>query len=114
MDDIHHIEYLDNFAGPPSSKSRNHPHILDVTTFKEHDGYLVTDIMLQDAIVTMLYQISAQTLTNFLDATSPSRIVFKYKSAKIDDRLVVMRKDAQVIVSELTSRREDDGLTRRV
>jgi hypothetical protein len=86
MDDIHHIEYLDNFAGLPSATPRNHPHILDLTTFK--------------------------TLMNFLDATSPFRIVFKFKSNHIDDSLVVMRKDDQVVVSQLTSRGEHHGLTR--
>jgi hypothetical protein len=111
-DNIHHIGYLDNFARLPSAAPRNHAHILDLTTFKKHDGDVVTDIMLQDALVTMLHQISAQTLTNFLDATSPFRIIFKFKVHQIEDRLVVMRKDDQVLVSQLTSRVEYYGLTR--
>jgi hypothetical protein len=109
-DDIHHIGYLDKFARLPSSTPRNRPHILDLTTLKEHDGNVVTDIMLQDAVVTTLHQISAETLTNFLDATSPFRIVFKCKGENMDDSLVIMRNDDQVIVSELTPRKEGHGL----
>jgi hypothetical protein len=111
MDDTHHVGYLNIFARLSSTTPCNYAHILDLNTFEENDGEVVTDIILQDAIVTMLHQVSADTLTKFLDATTTFRIVLKVKSKHIDDSLIIMRKDSQVLVSEPTSLRRPLGLT---
>jgi hypothetical protein len=99
MNEVYRIQYDDSFAELPSTAPRNHPHILDLSTYREHDGIVSTDIQLQDAIATVLHKISDTTLSDFLDFTKAFRIVFENKSEPRGNRVFIMRKDNEVLVS---------------
>jgi hypothetical protein len=99
MNQVYHIQYDDSFAELPSTAPRNHPHILDLSTYRDNDGTVSTDIQLQDAIVTVLHKISDTTLSDFLNFTKAFRIVFENKSEPRGNRVFIMRKDNEVLVS---------------
>ena len=91
------VQFFNTFAALPAIAPANHAHIIDF-------GKTGTSpAMLQDAVVTLLYSISPETLTTFLkpDITS-FRLLQKHKDPKQADKSIVMKKGSKVLVSVLT------------
>jgi hypothetical protein len=91
------VQFFNTFAALPATAPANHAHIIDF-------GKTGTSpAMLQDAVVTLLYSISPETLTAFLkpDITS-FRLLQKHKDPKHVDKFIVMKKGSKVLVSVLT------------
>lgn len=90
-----HVSYTNDYETLPSSGPATHAHIVDLGDYigrcKENGM-----IKLQDAIVTTLYNISADTLKSFL---SPTVHTFKAVFGKKDIQLVIWRKGLEVLVS---------------
>jgi len=89
------LSYTDDFETLPSSGPTSHAHILDLdeyAAFMKEDGAL----KLQDAVVTALFNISAETLKAFV---SPTVNTFKVVFGKKDVQLVIWRKGLEVFVS---------------
>jgi hypothetical protein len=96
---MHHIKFVNSVTELPSTAPPDHPHIIDLTTFKENDGDVITDIKLQDAIVTTLHQVSNATLDKFLNSKEAVRIEFAVISTPGYNCVVVMREGSKVLVS---------------
>ncbi|KAI4619664.1 hypothetical protein J4E83_005519 [Alternaria metachromatica] len=88
------LSYTDDFETLPSSGPTSHAHILDLdeyAAFMKEDGAL----KLQDAVVTALFNISAETLKAFV---SPTVNTFKVVFGKKDVQLVIWRKGLEVFI----------------
>ena len=99
--ELHEVEFLDTFAALPPTAPANHARIVDISTFRPADGEYRSNIKLQDAIVTMLYNISPITLAAFLNApTVPGsfRLVQRYIGDSSEDKLVIIKKGDYVMV----------------
>jgi hypothetical protein len=96
---MHRIQFVDSVAELPSTAPPDNPHIIDLTTLKENDGDVITDIKLQDAIVTTLHQVSNATLDKFLNSKEAVRVEFAVKSTPDDNCIILMREGNKVLVS---------------
>lgn len=100
------IEFLDSCSALPATAPADHAHIIDLSTFKLSTDRPERGIELQDAIVTMLYNISPVILTIFLNPPAglgTFRLVQKYINKSSTDKLVIMKKGDKVLVSALAS-----------
>lgn len=95
------IRFTDDYPALPSAAPANHPHIVDVATYTT-SGNKNKKVKLPDAVATMLHQISGNgtdVLAQFLDVNRPSfRLVQKYIDSRNTDRLVIAKKNDEVIV----------------
>jgi hypothetical protein len=96
------ITFVSDYASLPSAAPPDHPHIIDVAAFTQSHEDKATRLRIQDAVVTMLYNISigsSDVLGQFLDANKPSfRLVQKYKNLGNTDKFVIARKGDNVLV----------------
>jgi hypothetical protein len=96
------ITFVGDYAPLPPTAPSNHPHIIDVTAYARNHEDKATKLKLQDAVVTMLHNISigsSDALNQSLDADRPSfRLVQKYKDLRNTDKFVIAKKDNKVLV----------------
>jgi hypothetical protein len=88
------VQFLNTFAALPATTPANHAHIVDIGKAGKSPA------MLQDAVATMLYNISPETLTAFLkpDITSFT-LLQKRKDPELSDKFITMKKGCKVLVS---------------
>jgi hypothetical protein len=101
----HRVQFANTYPALAASTSAKHPHIIDLASYTPPDGDQRTNMKLQDAVVTMLHQISTDVLANFSDAGKPTfKLIQKFKNPGNTDELVIAKKGSKVIVSQrLTS-----------
>lgn len=103
--ELHEVEFLENYEALPATAPIDHARIIHLPTFMTADGEYRSNINLQDAIVTMLYNISPTTLEAFMDApTVPGsfRLVQENTDGSSSDKLLLIRKSNYVMVSAYT------------
>jgi len=99
MVEIHKIEFVDSCPVLPSTAPRNCPHIIDLGSHRITEGDFVTDIQIQDAVVTVLNAVSSDTLLDFLASTGTFRIEFEPKVEPRGARVIFVKKGNHVLVS---------------
>ena len=103
-----YLQFLDTFPALPASAPADHPHIIDIKTYIPPTGSLATTTRLQDAVATMLFHISAHTLTTLLAATPPVfQLVQKSRDPKKTDKLVIEKSGKHILVGVFTERVEE-------
>jgi hypothetical protein len=93
--DSSQVSYIDDYMDLPANGPPNHAHVIDLgeyTCLDKGEGM----VKLQDAVVTILFSISLETLKSFL---SPTVNTFKAIFGKKDVQLVIWRKGLEVFVS---------------
>jgi hypothetical protein len=96
--DLSNVSFIDKVEGLPSNGPTKHAHLIDLGEYAEgvkDDGIL----QLQDAVATILYKASPDTLNSFL---SPTVNTIKVVFGKKDVQLVIWRKGLEVFVSVCT------------
>ncbi|KAJ4377853.1 hypothetical protein N0V83_000683 [Neocucurbitaria cava] len=99
--ELHEVEFLNGYEELPATAPVDHARIIHLPTFMPADGEFRSNIKLQDAIVTMLYNISPTTLEAFMNApTVPGsfRLVQENTDGSSDDKLLLIRKSDYVMV----------------
>jgi hypothetical protein len=95
----HTVQFTNDHAALPSTAPANHPHLIDLATYTPPEGDQRTNMKLQDAVVTMLHQISTIVLDDFLDPNKPSfKLIQSFKNKSETDKLVITKKDNKVMV----------------
>jgi hypothetical protein len=88
-------QFVDTVVALPSTAPRNHAHLIDLTI----ETTVPRNIMLQDAVVTLLHQTTTMALEMFLTATKAFHAGYIPKSENTDDCLAIMRRGDKVLVS---------------
>jgi hypothetical protein len=99
ISDTSQVSFVNEYETLPASGPSSHAHIIDLGDYAENakdDGM----IKLQDAIVTILFCTSAETLKTFL---SPTVNTFRAIFGKKGVQLVIWRKGLEVFVSGFLS-----------
>ncbi|KAF2133173.1 hypothetical protein P153DRAFT_412782 [Dothidotthia symphoricarpi CBS 119687] len=94
------VQYVNDFAALPSTAPPDHAHVVDIATFRPSDGNVKSNVKLQDAVVTMLYQISPDTLSKFLNSGTRSFRLVNQSAHNIAEKLVIIKKGNEVLASE--------------
>jgi hypothetical protein len=93
--------FTDECQALPSTAGADHPHIVNVATYNTA-GSQKRNVKLPDAVITMLHEISkngTDVLAQFLDVNRPSlRLVQRYIDPSLTDKLVIAKKDDEVLV----------------
>jgi hypothetical protein len=91
------LDFTNSFEGLPASASPEHAHIINLRSYIPDYDVGQYDIKIWDALATMLFKISKDTLSNFLD---PGNKTFKL-SQKLytDSNFLVWRRENEVLVS---------------
>jgi hypothetical protein len=90
----HNVKFLDTFSALPADGPGKTAHIVD------HGVAGPSTAHIQDAIVTMLYNISPDILTRFMDPTVTNfKLLQRYKDTNQTDKFVIMKRDNNVVVS---------------
>ena len=88
------VQFLDTFQALPAAAPADHAHIIDVGKSGQSKA------LVQDVIVTLLYKISPDLLTNLLDAGDQDFRLFQKRKAKAETRgFVIIKKGRAVLVS---------------
>ncbi|RYO01359.1 hypothetical protein AA0120_g214 [Alternaria tenuissima] len=95
MDRTYPIQFTDSVAALPPTAPRNHAHMINLAIKK-----IPKNIMLQDAVVTLLHQMSSMALDMFLANTKAFHVGYIPKSNNSDDCLVIMRRGDKVLVGQ--------------
>ncbi|KAF2188034.1 hypothetical protein K469DRAFT_477822, partial [Zopfia rhizophila CBS 207.26] len=94
------LKFTNHFEALPSDGPDNHAHIVDVPAFKDVMDEGERDIKVWDAVATMLFKISPDTLKTFLNPlTKTFKLVHKSKYTVWSTRLVIWKKEQEVFVS---------------
>jgi len=96
------VPFLNVYEHLPASASANHPHIIDTDLCRlEFCDEVSFDVKIQDAVATVLYKISKDTLGQFLDKRTTSFKLIQWREGLPNKgfKLVIWKEGAQVLVS---------------
>ncbi len=89
--------FLDTFQALPAAAPADHAHIVDLIRVGQFKA------LIQDAIVTLLYKVSPEILTNLLDAGAQNFQLFQKCKGQVETRgFVIIKKGSDVLVSAST------------
>jgi hypothetical protein len=93
------VEFTDCLKRLPATAPVNHAHIIDLNSYKlemEDEGY---DVKVWDAVMTMLFNISEQTINDFLDSKIKTfQLVQEFDGSSSSTKLVIWRQGGQALV----------------
>ncbi|KAF2111842.1 hypothetical protein BDV96DRAFT_451225, partial [Lophiotrema nucula] len=101
--------FTDEFDGLPSTAPVNHAHIIDIETIGSDEcNDFSGSVKIWDAVATMLFRISPETLKDFLNPEVKAfKLVQKSKHPSSDTQLVIWRKGNEVFVGQFVDLSEE-------
>ena len=88
------LQFSDDFESLPANSPENHAHVIGDPI---NQGLHYGGVTIWDAIATMLYKISLETLQKFLNSQYNSFKLLNKRSTRVS--LMIWRTDAKVLVS---------------
>jgi len=97
------VQFLCVHERLPANEPSNHAHVIDMTLYKPFLpwNWVQYDVKIQDAVATLLFNISKATLDQFLDSQTTSfKFLWSHKREHVEYQIIVWRQGAQVLVSD--------------
>ncbi|KAI4619665.1 hypothetical protein J4E83_005520 [Alternaria metachromatica] len=97
----------------PANAPSDHAHVIDMALYKPSLPSIGVqcDVKIQDAVATLLFNISKATLDQFLDSQTTSfKFLWSFKREHVENQMIVWRQGAQVLVGQFVEYPEDDEL----
>jgi hypothetical protein len=100
VQDSGEFSFLSSYDRLPASAASNHAHIIDMKSYAPADDVDIGhNPKIWDAIATMLFEISDETLSDFLNASNKTfQLIASYADGRMYPNQFVWRKGNQVMV----------------
>jgi len=97
------VQFLCVHERLPANAPSDHAHVIDMTFYEPSLPSIGVqcDVKIQDAVATLLFNISKATLDQFLDSQTTSfKFLWSFKREHVENQMIVWRQGAQVLVSD--------------
>ncbi|KAF1841916.1 uncharacterized protein K460DRAFT_358608 [Cucurbitaria berberidis CBS 394.84] len=95
------VRFADCFDRLPVNTPSNHAHIIDLSSYKPAEIGGQYDLKLQDAVVTLIFNISKGLLKRFLSASIKTfKMVHQLQLGPSNMKLIIWRRGNQVLVGQ--------------
>jgi hypothetical protein len=94
------VEFTNRFTRLPASAPANHAHVIDLSSYNPDLEEECYDVKVWNVVCTMLFNISKETLNDFLDSSVKTfQLVQEFEGSRSNTKLLIWRKGSETLVN---------------